>query len=218
MTTTLASLLIGAAKKRKAFFSFHYDDIMRVNNVRNAWKIMHPDSPLMRSFYDSSLWEARKAEGPEALKKLIREGVEYTSAICVLIGTNTWSRRWVRYEIARAVVDGRGLLGVHINGLLHHQRQAKDVYGPNPFDYMAVGKVQIGLLAVPTYFLFEKTVRGWVRYADHVAAVKKPAWLPDCDPGKVTPLARAANLHDHCAGGHADIGKWIDAAAVQAGR
>ena len=33
-----------AAIKRKVFFSFHYDDIMRVNNVRNAWKIDHPDT------------------------------------------------------------------------------------------------------------------------------------------------------------------------------
>lgn len=28
------------ATKRKTFFSFHYDDIMRVNVVRNAWKIV----------------------------------------------------------------------------------------------------------------------------------------------------------------------------------
>jgi hypothetical protein len=34
--------------KRKAFFSFHYDDIMRVNVVRNAWKIDHPDALLAR--------------------------------------------------------------------------------------------------------------------------------------------------------------------------
>jgi len=37
-----------AVVKRKAFFSFHYDDIMRVNVVRNAWKIDHPDNALMR--------------------------------------------------------------------------------------------------------------------------------------------------------------------------
>jgi hypothetical protein len=71
--------------KRKAFFSFHYDDIMRVNNVRNAWKINHPDSPLNRSFYDSSLWESKQLTDPEQIKRLIREGVQYTSAVCVLI-------------------------------------------------------------------------------------------------------------------------------------
>src|SRR5229473_7714895 len=78
--------------KRKAYFAFHYDDIMRVNNVRNAWKIDHPASPLSRSFYDSSLWESKKLEGDDAVKSLIRQGVQYTSAVCVLVGTDTWSR------------------------------------------------------------------------------------------------------------------------------
>ena len=37
------------AVRRKAYFAFqHHDDIMRVNNVRNAWKISHPDSALNR--------------------------------------------------------------------------------------------------------------------------------------------------------------------------
>jgi len=58
---------VAPAVKRKAFFSFHYDDIMRVNVVRNVWKIAHPDNALMRSFYDSSLWESRKLEGDEAV-------------------------------------------------------------------------------------------------------------------------------------------------------
>lgn len=62
---------LAPAVKRKAYFAFHYDDIMRVNNVRNAWKISHPDSDLNRSFYDSSLWESKKLQGDEALKRLI---------------------------------------------------------------------------------------------------------------------------------------------------
>jgi hypothetical protein len=64
---------------------------MRVNVVRNAWKISHPDNALMRRFYDSSLWESRKREGPESLKQLIREGVNNTSAICVA--------GWFRYVV-----------------------------------------------------------------------------------------------------------------------
>jgi hypothetical protein len=67
--------------KRKAFFSFYFNDVMRVNVVRNAWKITHPDSLLMRSFYDSSMWETKMAEGEAALRRLIREGVCYTSAV-----------------------------------------------------------------------------------------------------------------------------------------
>src|ERR1700738_5050784 len=105
---------LAAQTKRKVFFSFHFDDVMRVNVVRNAWKITHPDTALLRSFYDSSLWESKKLEGDDAVKRLIREGVCYTSAVCVLIGTETWQRRWVKYEIARTIIDERGLLGVHL--------------------------------------------------------------------------------------------------------
>ena len=53
--------------KRRAYFAFHFDDIMRVNNVRNAWKIDHPDNALYRSFQDISLWERRQLEGADAL-------------------------------------------------------------------------------------------------------------------------------------------------------
>ena len=92
--------------KRRVFFSFQFEgDAMRANNVRNNWKISHPDSALARGFFDSSLWEERKLTSPEAIKKLIAAGVLYTSAVCVLAGSMTWDRRWVRYEIARAIID-----------------------------------------------------------------------------------------------------------------
>ena len=58
--------------KRKVYFAFHFDDIMRVNVVRNAWKIDRPESALMRSFYDSSLWERKQLEGDDSVKRLIR--------------------------------------------------------------------------------------------------------------------------------------------------
>jgi hypothetical protein len=214
--------------KRKAFFSFHYDDIMRVNVVRNAWKIIHPDNALMRSFYDSSLWESRKLEGDEAVKRLIRNGVEYTSAVCVLIGTDTWLRRWVRYEIARAVVDGRGLLGVHLNSIRHHQTQTPHTRGHNPLDFMAVGKVQPDVWKPARYYLFEKQawpngVGGyrwvWNRYSDYTDPVSLPSWLADPAPEYVTPLSQNASVYDYTAGhGHRNIGSWIDNAAQGAGR
>jgi MTH538 TIR-like domain (DUF1863) len=215
--------------KRKAFFSFHYDDVMRVNVVRNAWRITHPDSILTSSFYDSSLWEARQIEGDDAVKRLIREGVEYTSTVCALIGSETWSRRWVRYEIARAIIDGRGLLGLHLNSIRHHKTLTAHTKGYNPLDAMAVGKIiQPTLLSIPTYYLFEiKNVpdgRGglrweWHRYADYTLSVTKPPWLPDCQPGWVMPLSNGAKTHDYITDdGHKNIGSWIDRAAIAAGR
>jgi hypothetical protein len=217
-----------AAVKRRAFFSFHYDDIMRVNVVRNAWKIDHPDNALMRSFQDSSLWETRKLEDDDAIKRLIREGVDYTSAVCVLIGTDTWVRRCVRYEIARAIVDRRGLLGVHLNSIRHHHTKTPHTRGYNPLDYVAVGKVQADVWKPARYYLFEKQAWpnglggyrwAWNRYSDYTDPVTLPPWLADPVAGHVTPLSQNATVYDYIADdGHKNIGSWIDKAAQGAGR
>ena len=212
-STLLTDALAGAfeTQKRKAYFAFHFDDVMRVNNVRKAFK---------RTFYDSSLWESRKLADPEAIKRLIREGVEYTSSVCVLIGTHTWCRRWVRYEMARAVIDKRGLLGVHINGLNHHGRLHADALGINPLDQMAVGKVLANAFAVPQYYLFEWGAQGsWVRYQDHQLPIVKPSYLLDPPPGYLIQLSTGAKVYDFDRqDGPANIGSWIDYAAQQVRR
>jgi hypothetical protein len=215
--------------KRRAFFSFQFDaDIMRVNNVRNAWKIDHPDSPTNRSFRDSSLWETRKLEAPEAVKNLIRVGVLYTSAVCVLAGSMTWDRRWVRYEIARAIIDGRGLLTVHLNNIRHHRTKGVHPRGRNPLAHMGIAKIQQNANTPPQYFLYEMSfapdgngglVENWTPYGDYTAPVKKPAWLTDPSVGYVMPLSNNTAEYDYVLDqGHRSIGSWIDEAAKQAGR
>jgi hypothetical protein len=209
--------------KRKVYFAFHYDDIMRVNNVRNAWKIDHPDSTLMRSFQDSSLWESKKLQGDDAVKDMIRGGVQYTSAVCVLVGTITWSRRWVRYEIARSVIDKRGLLAVHINRLKHVQRGTTDTLGHNPLEWMGIYCAALG-----QYRLYEKILGAsangavdwqWKPYADYTSSVSCPPYLTPPSLGYVTPLSYDTRLYDFVAdGGHSNIGKWIDQAATAVGR
>lgn len=214
--------------KRKAFFSFYYDDIMRVNVVRNAWKIDHPDNTLMRSFYDSSLWESRKLTGDAAVKKLIRDGVTYTSAVCVLVGSETWGRRWVRYEIACAIIDGKGLLAVHLNSIRHHKTLTTHARGENPLSFMAIAKIQNHPWYDAKYYLYEKVavpngVAGykweWQRYADYTDAVSLPKWVKEPAVGYVTPLSDCAAEYDYIAeNGSKNIGAWIDHAAKRAGR
>ena len=207
--------------KRRSFFSFHYADVMPVNNVRNSGEFKSPSQTSGRGvegFYDASLWESRKRAGPEAIKSLIRNGVHNTSAVCVLAGSETWSRRWVRYEIAQAIVDGRGLLTVHINGLRHHKLRVPHARGPNPLDYMAVGAVAHASNG-PKYHLFEFRNGGWYRYEDYMSAVDLPRWLARPPQGYVRRLSTAAAEYDYVAqSGYQNIGPWIDAAAAQAFR
>ncbi|WP_171947751.1 TIR domain-containing protein [Bradyrhizobium erythrophlei] len=218
-----------AAIKRKGFFSFHYADIMRVNNVRQSWKINCPGREDKRQFFDRSLWESVQRKNPEGLKNLIRGGMTHASVVCVLVGTETWARPWVRYEIARSVIDKKGLLSVHLNSLRHHQRQAPDVHGDNPLDYMAVGcPKQAGV-----YFLYERVLQQvveagqlkwqwrWEKYGKYTFAVPLPKFMQANPPkvGFVVPLSDVTAIYDYVAEeGHKNIGAWIDTAALRAGR
>jgi hypothetical protein len=232
LSPSLLGSILGTAqtKRRRVFFSFHYADITRVNNVRLSGEFAKSASDSGRDvegFYDNSLWESRKRDGDEAIKNLIRDGVKNSSAVCVLTGTETWVRPWVRYEIARAVIDGRGLLVVHINGLTHHKLGVVHAAGPNPLDYIGVYKPQQGILSEPKYYLYEQKavwdglryVLQWHPYDLHTHPVERPQWLADPQSGYVMPLSASVAVHDYVAGaGHSNIGAWIDASAVRAGR
>ena len=47
--SSLGNVFLEPETKRKAYFAFRFEDIMRVNNVRKAWCIDHPDTPAMRT-------------------------------------------------------------------------------------------------------------------------------------------------------------------------
>jgi hypothetical protein len=220
---SLAEALYGTHTKRKVYFSFRFEDVMRVNVVRNVWCIDHPNSSSKRSFYDRSIWDKSYARYPESLKSLMRDAVTQSSAICVLVGTNTWKGPWVRYEIARAVVDNRGLLAVHINGLKHHQRQAPDLYGANPLDYLGIYHDHNGC-----YYIYEKieevdrvTWQGhwvWRLYENFKDTVDLPCYIPSIQQGFVTPLSYYTMAYDYANGDSNNIGAWIDEAARVVGR
>ncbi|WP_436096515.1 TIR domain-containing protein [Bosea sp. LjRoot237] len=192
---------------------------MRVNNVRKAFEFGERDAKRHPRFFDSSLWEERKLTSREGIKNLIRYGVGHTSVVCVLVGHETWQREWVRYEIARAVVDKRGLLAVHLNGINHHRRLRPDQLGPNPLHFMGVYKKARGILSEPTWHLCELTADGWIPYANHTAAVDRPRYLPDAAFNVAMPLSMGTK--EHCYAGQLGsllIGRWIDDAAKAVGR
>jgi hypothetical protein len=114
---------------RKVFFSFHYTrDAWRVGIVRNSATVgNYEKSP----FYDKADWEQIKRQGDQAVKNWIDKQLEGTSVTVVLIGAETSKRRWVKYEIAKSIELGKGLLGVHISGIKNKDGET-DSLGTNP--------------------------------------------------------------------------------------
>ena len=114
---------------RRSFFSFHYQrDIFRANVVRNSWVTKDREAA---GFFDASLWEDAQTKGEAAVQALIDEALKNTSVTVVLVGKETASRSYVKYEIEQSIARGNGLLGVRIEKIKNVKGEVDDA-GPNP--------------------------------------------------------------------------------------
>lgn len=146
---------------KRVFFSFHYNDVInfRANVVRQHW-LTKPDRDAA-GFYDASIWESAKKQGSVALKRLINSSLNNTSVTCVLIGTETYDRPWVRYELLKSFKRGNSILGVHINSIKGKEQRTK-VAGKCPLNYLGVTYSENGRQAT----LWEKKNEKWIEYTD----------------------------------------------------
>ncbi len=158
---------------KRVFFSFHYQDVIdfRANVVRKHNTTKHENA----GYFDASIWEESKKEGDLALKRLINGGLKNTSVTAVLIGSETYSRRWVRYEIMKSLEKGNLLLGIHINSITGKDQKTKNL-GNNPFDYLGIEISQDG----QKISLIERKNNKWHYYTDlngwNVSNINKNNW------------------------------------------
>jgi hypothetical protein len=146
---------------KRVYFAFHYQDVIdfRANVVRNHWVTKeHRDAA---GFFDASLWEEAEKDGDIAIKRLINSGLRRTSVTCVLVGSRTYARPWVRYEILRSFKRGNDILAVHINSIAGKNRLTKPL-GLNPLSYVGVTFSESGLTAT----LHEKNDGTWAEYRE----------------------------------------------------
>jgi hypothetical protein len=70
--------------------------------------------------------------GDLAINNWIDNQMRYKRVVVVLIGQETATRPWVKYEIQKAWNDRKPMLGVQIHGLSSMGKV--DQAGPNPFE------------------------------------------------------------------------------------
>lgn len=146
---------------KRVFFSFYYQDVIdfRANVVRQHW-LTKPDREAA-GFFDASIWGNAELSGDVGIKRVINSGLDGTSVTCVLIGSETYGRRWVRYEVMKSFRKGNALLSVHINSIKGRDQRTKPS-GPNPLNYLGVTYSHSGLSAT----LWEKVNGSWKEYTD----------------------------------------------------
>lgn len=100
---------------RRTFFSFHYEnDVSRANVVRNSWVTKDREAA---GFVDAAAFEEVKKKGEAAIKKWIDDQLSGTSVTVVLIGTETSSRPYIKYELEQSWKKGNGILAVKVNNI-----------------------------------------------------------------------------------------------------
>lgn len=113
---------------RRVFFSFHYDDVFRVNQIRNIGQLEND----LKIFVDKAEQEKVKKTSDTAVKKWIDEQLYNTSVTIVLIGNQTADRSFVQYEIKQSVMLGKAMLGIYIHNIKDKNGKTTE-QGPNPF-------------------------------------------------------------------------------------
>ena len=126
---------------RNVFYSFHYQpDSSRAAQVRNMG-VIEGNPPA--SDHD---WETVKRGGDSAIERWIDGQIAGKSCAVVLIGSSTAGRKWIKYEINKAWISGKGLLGVYIHGLKDLDGK-QTTQGSNPFDAFNLNGTALSLVA-----------------------------------------------------------------------
>ena len=144
---------------RSIYFSFHYKDVssFRANVVRNSWVTQDHTA----KFVDKSMWEEAEKKGADALKSLIDKSMNGTSVTVILVGSETFCRRYVRYEIVKSFTENKGLLPIHINRISAKNEGVK-AKGPNPLDCLKI-KIDANCRTV---MFFELVNSKWIPFKD----------------------------------------------------
>lgn len=145
------------------FYSFHYDrDNWRVQQIMNMGVI---EGTTLLNHQD---WETVKRGGDQAIKNWIDKQMLYKSAVIVLVGYETAGRPWVQYEIEKAYLDRKPLLGIRINSLKDRDGYT-DPEGPDPFDILGFDSLSVplytpsGYNSTDKYNDIKRNIRSWAQ-------------------------------------------------------
>jgi hypothetical protein len=127
---------------RRIFYSFHYKpDNARAAQIRNMG-VIEGNKPA-----SDNDWEAVVKGGDTAIQKWIDGQLDGKSCTVVLIGENTASRKWIKYEIESSWNNGKGVVGVYVHRLKNLDGDQSQK-GRNPFDDFTMKRDQKKLSSI----------------------------------------------------------------------
>jgi hypothetical protein len=192
---------------KRVFFCFDHQDVadFRAGVVLDYWE-KHSNGECS-GYFDPTVWKSAKKNGPQAIKQLIDSAIAGTTTTCVLIGTHTWERKWVRYEIMRSLKKGNLLVGVHINSIPGKDNETKPL-GQNPFEELGFTVSESGAKVM----LWEMVQAKWRKYEeiDGGDSYRLPHAIDSSLQGEGFNLAHYSTTYDWIADqGYNNFASWV---------
>ena len=137
------------------------------------------------------------------MKRLINNGLINTSNTCVLVGTETYNRRWVSYEIMKSIAVGNHVFCVHINSIKGKDGKTK-VKGSNPLYYLGFSYSSDG----KKLNLHDYVDGKWITYPDLEGWNVKE--VEEKDRNKIFRLSNIYRIYDWVDNdGYNNFSKWV---------
>lgn len=190
---------------KKVFFCFDYQDVIdvRVNIVNNQW--LTDLTRESKGFFPQELWLKTQKLGDEAIRELLDSEIAMTTVTLVLIGTESYAKKWVRYCIMKSLSMGHRVLGIHINRIAGKDLSVKEL-GMNPFEFLAVKYSETGEIVE----LIEKVHGEWTQY-ELIPSFSLPKIASQDKWGKAFKLSRFLPTYDWVKhNGMDNLAKWIN--------
>lgn len=96
----------------RVFVSFSSADI-RYYHTMMMW---NENEHIDFEFADFQLDEAINSSNPHYIKSVCRNKIRRAETFILLIGSDTWTKEFVRYEVEVAIEKGCRLIGMNLNG------------------------------------------------------------------------------------------------------
>jgi len=146
---------------RRVFFSFDYDDIWIVSQIRNIGTF-----ETENQFLDHAEIEQIKRSTEGQIKQWIDKQMTGASVTCVLIGENTHTSKWVKYEIQQSNLTKKGLLGIYIHKFKNKHGTTSNK-GVNPITVHGVKSYDPSIECPysTAYECVSDNINKWIEYA-----------------------------------------------------
>ena len=123
----------------------------------------------------------------------------------VLVGSGTYERRWVKYEIIKSIAVGNKIISVHINSIKGKNQRTK-VKGANPLYYLGYKYSDDG----KTIDFYELKNGKWYKYKDMKGYTLKNT-ASESKRGKVIRLSNVYSCYDWIEDdGYNNFSKWVE--------